>query len=349
MYPNLKPTLIAPPPQCITGNSFNFTVGGQFAISYTTFNWNFGASAIPVTSTLQSPNGITYNAPGLYPLSVIVQQKMCIKTLKDTVEIYPIPKANFVADSVTLCDPASVTFTNNSISGGTPTYLWQFSNGGSSTLKNPTHLFTPAGVYDVTLTIISTAGCVDTSKFIVPGMVTVNPLPKAAFTVTPTVTSIFDPDINFFDGSVSAVSWYYSFGDGTSSANQNPSHQYTAVGDFTIIQTVTNQFGCQDTAIRNVRIEPEFRFWIPNSFTPFNHDGMNDVFMPSIIGVEKYLFEIYDRWGECIFRTRDTPTGWNGTYLNKPCQQDVYVWMISFYNTVTHRDEVHYGHVTLLK
>ncbi|MBP7807743.1 MAG: PKD domain-containing protein [Bacteroidia bacterium] len=349
VYPNLKPTFTPPPPECIVGNSFNFTVGGLFAPGYTTFNWNFGAPALPVTSTLQSPNGVVFNAPGIFPVSVIVQQKMCIKTLSNTVEVYPIPTANFVADSVTLCDPASVTFTNNSISGGTPIYLWEYSDGGSSNQTSPTHVFSPAGVYDVTLTIISVAGCIDTTKFVVPGMITVSPLPTAGFSLTPTETSIYDPDIIFFDESISAISWNYNFGDGGSSSSQNPMYSYTKPGEYQIVQTVVNQFGCVDTAIRVVKIIPEFAFWIPNSFTPGNKDGKNDIFMPSVFGVEKYLFEIYDRWGECIFRTRDTPTGWDGTYLNKPCQQDVYVWMITFYNIVTKREEVHYGHVTLLK
>lgn len=349
VYPPLAPTLSAPPPQCITGNSFNFNVGGIFAPSYTTFNWNFGASAVPVTSTLQSPNGVTYNSAGVFPLSVIVKQKMCQKTLKDTIEVYPIAIANFVADSVTLCDPASVTFTNNSTSGGVPIYLWEYSDGSSSNETSPTHVFSPAGVYDVTLTIISVAGCIDTTKFVVPGMITVSPLPTAGFSLTPTETSIYEPDINFFDASISSVSWNYNFGDGDGSSDQNPIHTYTKPGEYSIVQTVVNQFGCVDTAIRVVKIIPEFAFWIPNSFTPGNKDGKNDIFMPSVFGVEKYLFEIYDRWGECIFRTRDTPTGWDGTYLNKPCQQDVYVWMITFYNIVTKREEVHYGHVTLLK
>ncbi len=349
IYPVLAPTFTAPPPQCITGNNFSFALGGLFAPTYTSFNWNFGASASPITSTLQSPSGIVYNSAGSFPVSVIVQQKMCQKTLKDTVEVYPIPIADFVADSVTLCDPAIVTFTNNSVAMGTPSYIWQFSDGGNSTATNPTHVFSPAGVYNVTLTIIAAAGCSDTSKFVVPGMVTVTPRPIAGFSVSPTETSIFEPDINFSDESVNSVSWNYTFGDGDASSSQSPTHTYTKPGDYEIIQTVVNQFGCQDTAIRYVKVTPEFAFWIPNSFTPGNKDGKNDIFKPSVIGVEKYLFEIYDRWGECIFKTNDTTYGWDGSRGGKASQQDVYVWMITFYNTVTLREEVHYGHLTLLK
>lgn len=349
VYPELKPTLNAPSPQCVKNNSFTFTPGGMFAPSYTTFNWNFGAFATPVTSTAQIPSGVVYSASGLHPVQVLVQQKMCKKTLYDTVEVYPVPTANFVADSVILCDPAVVTFTNNSTAGGVPSYLWQFSDGGSSTAVSPTHVFSPAGVYNVTLTIKATAGCVDTSVFVVPGMVTVNPKPIAGFSLTPSETTVFDPDISFFNNSTGATGQTYYFDDGSVSTDTDPIHTYQTYGEYNVTQIVENQFGCKDTAIGIVIVKPEFAFWIPNSFTPGNKDGMNDIFKPSLFGVEKYLFEIYDRWGERIFITKDTSVGWDGSRGGKPCQQDVYVWMITFYNVVTKREQVHYGHVNLLK
>ncbi len=349
VYPDFKPTFTPPASQCITNNSFSFTVGGAYAPTYTSFNWNFGASALPVTSTLLSPTGIVYSAAGVFPVSVIMQQKMCKKTLTDSVEVYPTPDADFVADSVTLCDPAIVTFTNNSTAGGVPSYLWQFSDGGSSTAVSPTHIFSPAGVYNVTLTIKATAGCVDTSVFVVPGMITVNPTPVAGFSLTPNETTIYDPDINFLDNSTGATNMTYYFGDGGTSSYPNTMYSYQTVGEYTVLQIVENQFGCKDTAANIVLIKPEYAFWIPNSFTPGNKDGKNDIFIPSVMGVEHYLFEIYDHWGECIFRTKDILVGWDGSRGGKPCQTDVYVWMITFKNVVSKREEVHYGHVNLLK
>jgi len=348
VYPVLSPTFTAPPAQCITGNSFNYSVTGTYA-PYSTFSWNFGSSASPPTSTLSSPTGVTYSAPGTYPVLVTVKQAICTKLLSDSVTIAPMPQASFNSDSLEECDPAIVTFSNTSIASAGATYLWQVSNGASSTQQNPTFTITPAGVYNVTLTVISNNGCIDTSKFVVPAMLTVNVRPQAGFSFLPTETTIFDPDIYFFDQSVNATSWYYTFGDGESSTMVNPSHHYNNYGDFTVIQTVVNGFGCPDTATRIVKILPEFRFWIPNSFTPAKADGLNDVFMPSIIGVEEYKFDIYDRWGEKIFSTNDTSKGWDGTFKGKLCKQDVYVWMISFLNVVSKRDEYHYGHVTLLR
>lgn len=349
VYPQLNPTFTPPPAQCLTGNSYNFSVTGMYAPTYTNFSWNFGASAIPIISTVAGPNGVTYSSSGMHPVSVTVQQKMCVKVLKDTVEVYQEPQADFVADSIMGCDPVVVTFTNNSTSGGTLSYQWQFSDGGSSVAASPTHSFTPAGVYDVTLTVMSNNGCIDTSQFIVPGMITVNVRPVADFSFLPTNATIFEPSIYFFDNSQNATSWYYTFGDGASSTMVNPSHEYGNWGKFEVVQTVVNGFGCPDTAIRYVTILPEYRLWIPNSFSPTKSEGLNDEFMPYVYGVTDYKFDIYDQWGEKIFHTADTGKGWDGTFRGKPCEQDIYVWMITFTNVVTKREEYHYGHVSILK
>ena len=76
---------------------------------------------------------------------------------------------------------------------------------------------------------------------------------------------------------------------------------------------------------------------------------MNDVFKPIVIGVTDYTFLIFNRWGQQIYSTTDTESGWNGTYLNKPCTDDVYVWKCEFKNIVSHQFESHIGHVTLVR
>ncbi len=109
-----------------------------------------------------------------------------------------------------------------------------------------------------------------------------------------------------------------------------------------------NGFGCLDTITKKVTILPEFRFWVPNCFTPGNKDELNDVFLPIVIGVDEYEFYIFNRWGQQIFYTKDTQMGWNGYFKGKPCEESVYVWLIKFRNVVSKRHEEHYGNVTLL-
>ena len=110
-----------------------------------------------------------------------------------------------------------------------------------------------------------------------------------------------------------------------------------------------NIFGCPNTAELLIKVLPEFRFWIPNAFTPGNGDDMNDVFKPKVIGVVDYTFMIFNRWGELIYKTNDTEAGWNGTFKSKPSPLDVYVWKCTFKNLVSKEFESHVGHVTIVR
>ena len=337
--PNLK--------QCFRGNAFNFSVTGEY-LPQTTFNWDFSSAASPSTSTLLSPANITYTNAGVYYVKLIAKQFSCIDSFIDTVRIVGRPVAKINNLPTSLCNPATVAFSNGSSCDLPMSYLWQFSNGNMSTLYEPTQVFTPMGVYGVTLTAITTSLCLDSNVVSVTN-VTVNPSPYAGFTFSPQVTSIFDPEITINStASLDVLHWEYLFGDGGWSTFPYEKHTYENYGDYVIQQFVTNNFGCRDTIQQTVKILPEFRFWIPNAFTP-DENILNDYFMPIAIGVINYEFDIFDRWGEKLFSTKNPKQGWNGFYRGQECKQDTYVWRITFKNVVTQKDEVHYGHVTLLK
>ncbi|MBK6520990.1 MAG: gliding motility-associated C-terminal domain-containing protein [Sphingobacteriaceae bacterium] len=99
-------------------------------------------------------------------------------------------------------------------------------------------------------------------------------------------------------------------------------------------QTVINDYDCQDVTFRDVIIEAEFRFWVPNAFTP-SQDGLNDVFKPLTIGVTDYKMDIFSRNGQKLFTTYSLNTGWDGMYKSEPCKQDTYIWKASYTNEVT--------------
>lgn len=73
------------------------------------------------------------------------------------------------------------------------------------------------------------------------------------------------------------------------------------------------------------------------------------MFKPKVVGVEKYTFYIYDRWGSLIFKTNDPESGWDGTFKGKKCPLDVYVWKCDFTNIVSQLKESRIGHVTLVR
>ncbi|MGZ3899496.1 MAG: PKD domain-containing protein [Bacteroidia bacterium] len=333
--------------QCLKGNSFTFSAQGVY-MPQATFQWNFTAAATPSTSTLKNPANIVFNPAGLYFVKLVAKQLSCVDSFIDSVRIIPRPISKINNLPLSQCDPARVAFSNGSSSALPVTYQWFFSNGNSSTDFQPIQVFSPPGIYSATLIVTTHSVCIDTSVSAVTN-ITVNPTPKAGFTFSPQPTTIFDPDITFTNtSSDDVVNWFYDFGDGGTSMFSYGVHTYQDYGDFPVMQIVSNQFNCTDTLRDIVKILPEFRFWIPNTFTP-DDNALNDYFFPIAIGVINYEFEIFDRWGELIFKTNNPKQGWNGFYKGKECKQDVYVWRITFKNVVTYKDEIHYGHVTLLK
>lgn len=71
--------------------------------------------------------------------------------------------------------------------------------------------------------------------------------------------------------------------------------------------------------------------YVPNSFTP-NDDNVNDVFKPicTFVSPENYLFIVFDRWGEPIFKTTNPSEGWNGKIKGRRCKEGVYYYMLQY-------------------
>jgi PKD repeat protein len=153
--------------------------------------------------------------------------------------------------------PLTVQFVDTSVNSPT-SWFWSFGDGSSSTLQNPSHTYTAAGTYTVTLTVTNAAGSNTTfTKFDIIttdyGLASVtstsifppNASPVASFEYITTGASEIAPlTVAFFDTSVnSPTSWFWSFGDGSTSPSQNPSHAYTSAGSYTVTLTAINAVG----------------------------------------------------------------------------------------------------------
>ncbi|MCX6311363.1 MAG: PKD domain-containing protein [Bacteroidetes bacterium] len=347
IYPPVAPSFVPPIGQCLIGNSFNFFAGGQF-MGNGTLTWDFGPNANPSTSTNLDPQNIVWDSAGVYLVTLTVVENGCTGVYTDTVFVYPTPTADFAATPLYGCVPFTVQFSDSSIAGTPLQYLWNFGDGNTSTLSNPIHTYLNVGSYNVSLIIATSNGCIGIDTFLVPNMVNVLPIPTAGFSVSDTVVSIFSPFITVNDLSLNADSCVMNFGDGYSTTDCNSTHTYWNYGSYVITQIVYNQFGCSDTAHITIEVLPENRFFIPNTFTP-NGDGLNDLFMPAILGADNYRFMIFDRWGELIFDTHDTFQGWDGRYKGNKCQEDVYVWKIEYKNVVDSEQKTLIGHVNLIR
>ena len=161
--------------------------------------------------------------------------------------------ADYSADTNFVCGSGVVNFTNLS-SGPATGYFWDFGDGNTSTSENPSHNYASPGNYTVELTVFG-ADCSDTETRV--DSVTVGGPPSAAFSANP-VNGTAPLNVNFNDQSTGQPSsWSWNFGDGGSSVLQNPSHQYTVPGTYTVSLTVTNSCGSNGATLTNLIVVDE--------------------------------------------------------------------------------------------
>ncbi|HEV2951316.1 MAG TPA: PKD domain-containing protein, partial [Actinomycetota bacterium] len=206
--------------------------------------WDFGDGG---TSSSQNPSH-TYSTPGTYTVRLTITGASggtSTKTRTGYVTALPLT-ADFTGTPTSGPAPHTVTFTDTSI--GTPTtWLWEFGDGGTSTLRNPTHTYTTPGTYTVTLRVSDATGATSTRTR--TGYITAQPL-TSDFGATPTFGAV-PLAVTFTDTSIGTpTSWAWSFGDGGTSSLENPSHTYTEPGTYTVTLTVTDATGATSTKTR---------------------------------------------------------------------------------------------------
>lgn len=330
VIPNPSASFIAPPNQCLSGNSFSFTAGGTY-LPQATFDWSF-ANANPANSALQNPTGIQFTQSGTHDVSLTVSQLGCTSTFSSSITVSDGPIAGFTYQPGQGCIPLTVTFTDQTVPTAPDySYSWHFGDGGTSNTASPVHTYTQAGVFDVSLTVTNAAGC--QSTYTQNGIIKVYNAPVAGFSANPQTVYIDQPITTIIDGSVGNVSnWTYLVSDGSVFNSPNFTLNFQQIGTYTIIQTVSDGFGCDDQATLIVEVLPVSEIFVPSAFTPGNNDNLNELFKAVGTNLNDFKMYIFNRWGEIVFTSMDINEGWNGNIRNSEVQAkpDVYVWMIEY-------------------
>ncbi|MCL2862582.1 MAG: PKD domain-containing protein [Methanimicrococcus sp.] len=227
-----------------------------------TYLWDFGDGN---TSTTAGNVTHTYTREGNYTVKLTLKNDFGTVTETKTNYVYvgSGPVANFTASTNVGPAPLNVRF--NDTSTGNPTsWLWDFGDGNTSTARNPTHTYNSTGNYTVSLTVSNDFGR-DTktqTSFIRVGF-----QPYVYFTANGTVNS---KQVAFTTHGHAPESATYSwnFGDGSSSAERNPTHTYRAIGVYNVTLTVTDTFGTSNYTLRNVSITDALKadFTATNNF-----------------------------------------------------------------------------------
>ena len=155
--------------------------------------------------------------------------------------VLPYPEVTATSDTSNGCIPLPVNFSSTVNSVGY--YLWDFGDGNSSTLANPSHIYSTDGYYSVSVRFEDLSGCVDSFDFDVNPY----PIPQANFLAQQLDTCILPLDYNFQNMTLGGSLFNWDFGDGNSSTLASPLHSYSLAGTYTINLVSFNTYGCVDS------------------------------------------------------------------------------------------------------
>lgn len=316
----------------------NVTAGNEFPMIHpVSYRWSSSESDTNQTCTVNSTESTTYTV-------TVTFDNGC--TNYDTVRVY-----------VTNLELPTITGTDSICKGHSATLVathpssneFRWSSGQATASITVTPQVTTQYVVSVTMT----GNCVVTDTF----TVTVLPLPRPAFLASP--TEIF---VENGIGSVSCTNLspdgyhlIWNFGDVFSNMNvvedvEDPTHDYTRAGYYTITLTAEDSLGCVDSTKSRVSVTVPYFFYVPNAFTP-DGDGINETFAPKGAGVDpdNYMLQIFDRTGMLIFSSADPFDYWDGrNKYGQMCPEGVYVYLIRL-KDLNGEDKEYTGTVTLVK
>ena len=211
------------------------------------WSWNFGSAG---QSNAENPN-VTYNSPGTYTVSLTSQNTNsgCSGSTTQQIVVQANTIPSFYANPTANCAPGSIQFFNTTNLAGT--YVWNFGDGQTYTGPNPpAHLYQTSGLFDVSLTFTSSAGCSGTKTL--QDYIEITPVEAGFYALDTGGCAPFT--VQFIDTSYTPsnpiVSWQWNFGNGQTYSGQVPPPQSYGVGLYNVSLIITTASGCTDTIIK---------------------------------------------------------------------------------------------------
>jgi gliding motility-associated-like protein len=278
--------------------------------------------------------------PSVSTLYYIHAEDRCGERAIDSVmvTITSPPLIPSILGDTTICKGDSALFTASAIGGwGDYFYYWPHNE-----TTMPSSWITP--LQSTEIQVIVSDDC-QTFTAETTGNVQVQQ-PLANFSVLS--STLFEGlPIHFQNTSYLGTSYFWEFGDGSTSTNMHPNNTYNTHGTYIINLYVEDDLGCRDSISKALRILTEFYIYVPNAITP-NGNGINDVFYASTVNVVEFEMLIFNRWGELIFTANNDRFYWDGTYKGEFVQDGIYPYIIK-YTSINDDEGTINGHVTVIR
>lgn len=327
---------------CVPFN-FIFANGSVSSATSNSYTWNFGDGN---TSIVDNPPPHNYNDTGNFIVKLLMKgiidaNTTCLDSDSIAVRVNPLPVV-IASNDTTICDGDSVTL---SASGGA-IYFWTGVNLSNDTLANT--LASPSAGAQYIVLVTDANGCKNRDT------VQVTVLPTPQITTIPDTTIIIGEEVNVFTTVSGSNNFFWSPDKYLTCVNcLSPVAKPDVTTTYTITVKDTSANKCFDRKKDVIiKVLNEHTVDVPTAFSP-NGDGKNDTLYVKGWGIKKLeMFEIYNRWGQLVFRTNDIKQGWDGMYEGKPQNTETYVYILKaqFYDeTVGEEARMKKGYITLIR
>jgi gliding motility-associated-like protein len=286
-----------------------------------------------IEKTNNFSENLTFDEPNKYLLKLTSQtDKGCKDSIEKTIEIKPLP--NFDLDfNKTICFgdelPINLKWQNNEINefktvfNGNNIILNVENSNNNDVLKlNPTSINT----YNTSIVAVGKNACEQTKN--ITFEVVALPIADFSFRKTETKENAIVFQMNNQSQRANEYNWQFNLnGMWQTNTEKEPQIEFNDTGKAKAYLYVKDQNGCKDSISKMMLVYPSFVFFFPEAISA-NNDGLNETFkVSSPYFIKNYHLEIFNRWGQKIFETKNPNHVWQpefeGVYIYRAKVQDL--------------------------
>jgi gliding motility-associated-like protein len=273
--------------------------------------WQFGDSNISGADSTFN----TYGTSGSKTITLTIADGTgaCTDSVSKTINVRPLPDANFTTNTDPICSGLPVRF-NSTFNATADSTIWNFGNGNMFYDTTVTFTFPIGGTYDVQHTVIDLfCGTDDTT-------ITFEVLQRPEFSIGNDTSICLSEEITI-SGPLGVDEYRWSTGETTQSI------VFVEVPDEVAVTVTTNGCSNSDVIFVDERKEDCYYVKIPSAFSP-NNDDLNDVLRIFLLRIKSFDLKIYNRWGELMFETNNANVLWDGFYKGDLQDMAVYQYYV---------------------
>ena len=260
---------------CLHGNMFEFTNTSTIAYGNLFYNWTYGDTG----SSQLIDTSYRYYSHDTFLVTLIVNSEMnCADTFSKYTYVHPSPVAFFYANDSSQCLAQNEFIFDDSstIYNDTLTYFWDFDDGTFANKADTSHIYIQDGSFDVKLVVGSSLGCADSMI----QKMHVRPDPQPDFVINDSAQCYLGNLFAFSNTSsinTGSMTYYWDFGDNSTSTQKDPSHYYSTHDTFTVKLICISDYGCSDSISKTIIVHPMpiSNFSINDSIQCLNENNFN--------------------------------------------------------------------------